>query len=184
MKYQLENATWRPLTHEFREALTIVSRCACRSLYEPFALACMHVTPNWIETTNNQLIARYHLKTGLSERCIYVPHLLDVLKWTSTSIELATVENETCFRNPDSGEQLAVPNQPIKFPNCSPFLTTQSEPSELQSEDLKYFIKDRKLRKVLKGKSLNYTLQRMAVSDGTPLVVHITASNLIISVIT
>jgi hypothetical protein len=60
---------WTPLHEEFIDALALVQECAGKDQMK-FYLTCVHLTPKWLEATDNLHMARYRLKTGLKGRCL------------------------------------------------------------------------------------------------------------------
>jgi DNA polymerase III sliding clamp (beta) subunit (PCNA family) len=57
---------WKPLDNEFTEALKIVNVCAARSGTD-YKLTCVHIAAEFVEACDGHQIARYPVKTELSE---------------------------------------------------------------------------------------------------------------------
>lgn len=57
---------WKPVESEFAEGMKLVSE-SCGRNEQDFKNSCVHMTPNFIESTNNWTFARFKLKTGLKD---------------------------------------------------------------------------------------------------------------------
>jgi DNA polymerase III sliding clamp (beta) subunit (PCNA family) len=55
---------WKDLPGEFSEAIEIVVQCASNDQSQ-YALACVHIHPEWVEACDNYQVARYPIETGI-----------------------------------------------------------------------------------------------------------------------
>lgn len=60
---------WRRLPPEFSEAITLVHSCASTDA-DQFTLTCVHIHPRYVEACDRFQIARYPLKTGVTEEIL------------------------------------------------------------------------------------------------------------------
>lgn len=60
---------WLPIHDRFAEAVDLVQECAGRD-ESKFAFTCVHLTPKWIEATDDNQLTRFKLKTGVRENCL------------------------------------------------------------------------------------------------------------------
>lgn len=72
---------WEPLHVDFSEAIQLTQQCASRD-QSLFKLTCVHITPKYVEATDNYQIIRYKIKTGLAESTLIrrdnIKHLVDL----------------------------------------------------------------------------------------------------------
>lgn len=92
--------SWEPLHEEFCEAIQLVESSAATDVErDGFDKTCVHITPKWIEATNNLQAIRYSIKTGVREavlvRSSSIRHIVNM-----GMIEFAETENWIHFRNP------------------------------------------------------------------------------------
>lgn len=57
---------WNDLSPQFTDAIFLVQECAGKDETR-FTFTCIHIHPKWIEACDNIQMARYRLKTGLTE---------------------------------------------------------------------------------------------------------------------
>jgi hypothetical protein len=57
---------WSPLHPDFGEAIQRVQQCASNDL-STYKLTCVHITPKYMEATDNYHIIRYKIKSGVTE---------------------------------------------------------------------------------------------------------------------
>lgn len=60
---------WTRLEDGWTEAVELVHRCATKK-HKDFDRICVHVTPDWIEASENNKAARWTLKTFVTEPCL------------------------------------------------------------------------------------------------------------------
>jgi len=120
---------WQSLPNKFLDAVQMVQRCAAKSESTAFALTCVHLHPKWVEATDTIQVARYRIRTGLSEACLVRREAIKHI----TSLGMTHV-SETAgwlhFKNPD-GLRLSLRRYLEKFQNLSPFLKTSGTPTTL-----------------------------------------------------
>lgn len=64
---RIESPTkWKELPENFADAVSIVQQCAGKNETTP-KLTCVHITPNWIEATDNCQLSRYTIDTGFTD---------------------------------------------------------------------------------------------------------------------
>lgn len=91
--------TWKRLPDHFLEAINIVQTCASNDETQT-VLVHVHLTPKWVEACDRIQVARYRIKTDLSQECLVrkesIQHItnLDVTEFSETDAWLH-------FRNPD-----------------------------------------------------------------------------------
>lgn len=60
---------WRDLNPEFTDAIDVVKNTASKD-QTSFAITCVHITPDCVESTDNTQISRYVIETGFKERVL------------------------------------------------------------------------------------------------------------------
>jgi len=89
---------WTPLPPEFAEAVAVVGQCAGTDESQT-ACVCVHVTPDWVEASDNVQACRWRLKTGVSQptlvRQTSLKHVV-----SAGATELAETDQWLHFRNP------------------------------------------------------------------------------------
>lgn len=92
-----EPEDWKPLNEEFPEAIGLTKDCTSAD-ESKFALTCIHLTPNYIEATDNYHMLRYKTKTPIAEpvlvRSSSIRHLVDL-----GMTEIAETQSWIHFRN-------------------------------------------------------------------------------------
>lgn len=110
---------WKRLPEEFVDALRLVQDCA-GSDESRYVTTCVHLTPKWLEATNNNQAARYRTALPVTGPMLVrkdaVKHVLDV-----GVTELAESANWLHFRNP-AGLVLSVRRRADPYVNLTPHL--------------------------------------------------------------
>lgn len=110
---------WHKLSAHFADAVTVVSEAAAKA-QTPWMKNCVHITPTFMEATDNLQLAQYRVKTRVSE-----PVLVrrDSLRHTVPlgMAEVAESPNWLHFRN-EEGLTLSVRCMRDKFPDSSGWL--------------------------------------------------------------
>jgi hypothetical protein len=121
---------WKPLPEDFAEAIDMTQQCASddRSV---FSLCCIHITPEYIEATDNFQLTRYKIKTGVKENVLVLQSSLKHVVSLGMS-EFCETDSWIHFRNnsnqliyscrryleefPDLSEMLNVEGSKIQIP--------------------------------------------------------------------
>lgn len=120
---------WSELHPDFGEAIQLVQQCASNDL-STYKLTCVHITPKYMEATDNYHIIRYRIKSGVTEptliRRTSIKHLVNL-----GMNEFNMTETFAHFRNPngllfscrrtvedyvDGGESLKQTGSPMALP--------------------------------------------------------------------
>lgn len=88
---------WKALPSDFVEAVDMVKDCAGRDETQ-FALTCVHLHPDWIETSDTYQVARYTIKTGLKQSVLVRKESLKFIT-TLGMTEFSETKNWIHFRN-------------------------------------------------------------------------------------
>src|SRR3990167_7007518 len=114
--------TWRPLPTEFSEGVSIVFPCASTE-ESKFYLTCVHISADFIEASDRLQIARYPVKTGVSESTLVrAQSLRKILGYDMT--EIAETPSWVHFRNP-AGLVLSIRRYLEDYPDLGRFLTSE-----------------------------------------------------------
>ncbi len=119
---------WRPIHEDFVEAISIVHECAGTN-QEEFALTCVHIHPKYIEACDNHQLTRYRISSGVTVAALVrrdaIKHIISL-----DMTEFAETETWIHFRNP-TGLMLSCRRFIEEFPNLSPILKVEGEPTTL-----------------------------------------------------
>ncbi len=63
------NEEWLEMHHDFGDAIGVVQSCASNDDSD-FVKTCVHITPDFMEATDDYQLARYPIKTGAVEPCL------------------------------------------------------------------------------------------------------------------
>ena len=111
---------WKTLHSKFCDAILIGSECAKKSS-SYFFLICAHVTPKYIESTDNDQVVRYRIKTGIEEDCLLEKSSLVKLAQMMPT-KMSETESWLHFRN-GTGLTFSIKKHPNEnFPNVKPVL--------------------------------------------------------------
>lgn len=95
---QLETPTkWRKLDDEFSDALKMVQDC-CGGKKADFVIACVHITPDYLEASDNRQMIRYQIKTGVSQSVLIKQTAASHVAMLGAS-EVSETESWLHFRN-------------------------------------------------------------------------------------
>lgn len=109
---------WLDLPPDFVDALEIVTSCAATEKTS-FALTCVHITPDYLETCDNYQIARYPLETSISNCLVRSEALQHVIGLGAS--RLAESASWLHFATP-SKTTLAVRKWKEEYPGLSPLM--------------------------------------------------------------
>lgn len=140
-----EPGEWKPLHPEFAKAVGLVWFCASKD-FSYYRLACVNVTPEYLEACNNYECARYHVKPGLSNKHrIRHDAIKDIARLDMT--EFSETDTWLHFRNA-KGHVYSCRWDVGEYPNLDKLLNVQGTPLELPRglsvlcEEVKTFSKD------------------------------------------
>lgn len=57
--------SWNQMPDEFKDAVDVVSKCAGPKSSEHFEITCIHIDPEYMESTDNYQLIKYPLETGI-----------------------------------------------------------------------------------------------------------------------
>ena len=69
IKYQKATKAWKKLPKNFKTAISLVKECASTD-ESRFDFTCIHITPKFIEATDNQRAAQYKIKTNIDKEVL------------------------------------------------------------------------------------------------------------------
>lgn len=120
---------WKTLHPDFCEAVGLVQQCADRN-DDLLALTSVHITPKWIEATDNSSMARYRLKTGVKEEILVKHHSIKHITQLEMT-EFSETETWIHFRNA-SGLILSCRRiSEVDYLNLSAWIKKDGEPATL-----------------------------------------------------
>lgn len=93
-----EPEEWRKLPRDFSDAVSIVHSCASTDT-DQFVLTCVHIHPKYIEACDRFQIARYPMRTGVSEEILVrAKSLKKIVGFDMTTV--SETDSWIHFRNP------------------------------------------------------------------------------------
>ena len=122
---------WKDLPEEFTEAVQIVCQCAGNDESQ-FRLTCIHLTPNFVEASDNFQVSRYMVETPITEPTLVrrdsIKHIIEL-----GMTQFCETESWIHFRNPNnlvlSCRRYA--EEAGTFPDLSPIIDFTGEPTTL-----------------------------------------------------
>lgn len=90
---------WRPLATEFLEAVGMVHSCASTE-ESAFVLTCVHIHPDYVESSDRFQIARYECETGVEESMLVRAESIQKMLASGMS-EICETKSWVHFRNSD-----------------------------------------------------------------------------------
>ncbi len=121
---------WHKMHEDFTKAIGIVQGCASTDESQE-VMTCIHLTPKWVEASDNYQIARYRLRTGIEENVLVrrssIKHItslgLDEFSESSSWIHFRDASGMvlSCRRfvenaYPDPGPLLRITGEKIQLP--------------------------------------------------------------------
>lgn len=122
---------WVRLPKEFDTAVQRLENCVGKDEAR-FHLTCIHIHPEWIESTNNQIIGRYKVKSGLKKSVLVRQKALDAIKEFNVT-HFGLTKTWLHFKNAD-GLLFSCRTYIEKYPELSEFLEIQGEEVVLPKE--------------------------------------------------
>lgn len=119
---------WRPLPTDFVDALRMVTLCASRE-NSANLMTCIHITPKWMEASDNCQIIRYKIKIGTEGRLLARRSALQHLT-TFDMTEFGESDLWIHFRNP-SGLEFACRKYKEEYFDLGPLLQVKGEKVQL-----------------------------------------------------
>lgn len=92
-----DDLAWRKLPSDFCEAVEVVRQCASKD-DSTFALTCIHLAPDFIESCDNYQASRYLIKTGF-EQDVLIRNRAALHLANMSATEVAEQEGWVHFRN-------------------------------------------------------------------------------------
>lgn len=114
--------SWRKLGEEFAEAIGMVKQCAGKDA-NFFRTTCVHITPKWVEASNNVQAARYLLRTGVKTNHMVRAAMIAEINGLGMT-EVSESDKWLHFRN-DEGMIFSC----LRYGSTYPDLTTMLEAS-------------------------------------------------------
>jgi hypothetical protein len=125
----LEKPTsWKRLGDEFAEAISLVKQCAGRDANQ-WRATCVHITPDWVEASDNVQAARYLLRTGVKENHLVRAAMIGEINGLGMT-KVSESEKWLHFKN-DEGMIFSCLRYAIKYPDIAPMLEVGGEKVEL-----------------------------------------------------
>lgn len=106
---------WQKLPDDFVDAIAMVQECAGSDKIM-FITTCIHMTPDFVEASDNTQIARYHLKTGLTQDILVKRESLKYIT-TMNITKFSETESWIHFRNPE-GLTISCRKYMEAYPDC------------------------------------------------------------------
>ncbi len=117
---------WKPIQEDFAEAVDMASQCASEDASN-FAICCIHITPKYLEATDNFQLTRYKLPTGVLENVLVKQSSIKHIVQLGMS-EFCETESWMHFRNKQSGLIFSCRRWIEEFPDMGEFLKVQGDP--------------------------------------------------------
>lgn len=115
---------WKSLPTDFADAIALVKECAGTDKAE-FTMTCIHITPKWIEASDDIQIARYMTKTDLKKPIlIRKESLKHIISLDMT--EFSETRNWIHFKN-STGLILSCQRFVEEYPNATSILKTKGK---------------------------------------------------------
>lgn len=189
---------WRPISDDFTDAVGIVQECATKD-ESSFTLTCVHIHPKWMEAFDNEQMARYTLKSGVSKSFLvkrdalrHLPrydltHISESDKWLHVKTSNGTIISVIRYVEQASDYQnltdiLKKAGDVIVFPKS---LNKAAERAEVHSSDnsennvVQVEMRPGKLRITGRGDQ-GYYVQKMAIKyGGAPIKFNISPKLLV-----
>ena len=116
---------WRKLPKGFAEAVSMVYQCASTE-EQFFFLTCVHITPKWLEASDNVHAIRYMIDTGFPDEALVrhtsIKHIVDM-----EATRVSETEHYVHFKS-KSGLLLSVRRFSDEFPNLDNFISVEGAP--------------------------------------------------------
>lgn len=122
---------WVKIPKEFNVAVQHLKNCVGKDEAR-FHLTCIHIHPEWMEATDNQIIGRYKIKSGLKKSVLVRQKALDAIKELNAT-HFGLTKTWLHFKN-DTGLLFSCRTYIEKYPELSEFLKIQGEEIILPSE--------------------------------------------------
>lgn len=113
---------WQKLPEDFTEAIEIVSGSAGKNDSE-FVLTCIHLTPKWVEASDDYQITRYKIKTGLKANILVRANSLKSVIGLDMT-EFSESQSWIHFRNP-AGLIYSCRRYVEAYPDLTPLLKVE-----------------------------------------------------------
>jgi hypothetical protein len=187
---------WKPLPEDFIEAIDLTQQCASEDASN-FAICCIHITPKYLEATDNFQLTRYKIKTGVKENVLVKQNSIKHIVQLGMS-EFCETESWMHFRNKQSGLYFTCRRWVEEFPDMTEFLQVEGDSLKIpkgigdtvdkaeifSSEDpdkneVEVEIRPGKMRIKGKGQSGWYQEMKSLQYSGKPLVFHISPKLLV-----
>lgn len=117
-----ENA-WKQIPEDFLDAVGIVHQVASRD-ESTFTMTCIHITPKWIEASDNDQITRYNIKTGIGPTLVRSSSIKHILALGVT--EFCLTETWMHFRS-SNGLCISCRRYEEEYHDLSPFLKMEGD---------------------------------------------------------
>lgn len=118
--------TWRPIPAELMEAIDLVQQTASKDMAK-FAQTCVHITPEFVESTDNDQLTRYVLSTGFESSIL--TRRDSIKDMTSLGMgKVSETKNWIHFKNRTGLIYSTRRHTDEEFPNLTPLLKFKGNP--------------------------------------------------------
>lgn len=120
-----------PISDEMKDAILVTVECCSRSEAHPL-LRCIHMTPTYLEASDDFRIVRYSIQTGLSQSVLAKGQSVEYALKVGVN-EMAVTENWLHFRNPNS-VYISCRRMLDQYPETSKFFEIRGKPLTLPKD--------------------------------------------------
>ena len=111
---------WKPLPDDFAEAVDLTQQCASEDASN-FSMCCVHITPDYLEASDNFQLTRYNVETGVKKNVLVkqvsIKHIIQL-----GMMEFCETESWMHFRNKQTGLVFSCRRYLEEYPDLSEFL--------------------------------------------------------------